>query len=259
MVDFIIHSADDALRQEFGVGLTDENVHILDPFTGTGTFIVRLLQSQLIKSEDLARKYAHELHANEIVLLAYYIAAINIEAVYHDTHSGGDYSPFQGIVLTDTFQLSEDKSKNKSENEVENALNEIDDSMSPENGERAKKQKANDIRVIIGNPPYSAGQTSANDNNQNLKYEQLDKRIEKTYAKNSNAGLVRNLYDSYIRGIRWASDRIKDKGMVCYVSNGSFIDAVNMDGLRKSLTDEFSRIYCFNLRGNIRKFNKEEG
>ncbi len=237
VVDFIIHSADDALKQEFGVGLTDEGVHILDPFTGTGTFMVRLLQSGLIQAEDLARKYQKELHANEIILLAYYIAAINIEETYHDL-SKRDYEPFQGIVLTDTFQLAEG-------NFLENA-------MSPENGERAKRQKLNDIRVIIGNPPYSTGQVSANDNNQNLKYEYLDKRIEKTYAKNSNASSVRNLYDSYIRGIRWASDRIKDKGMVCYVTNGSFIDSNNMDCLRSCLTDEFSKIYCFNLRGNTR-------
>ncbi len=154
VVDFIIHSADDALKQEFGVGLTDEGVHILDPFTGTGTFMVRLLQSGLIQAEDLARKYQKELHANEIILLAYYIAAINIEETYHDL-SKRDYEPFQGIVLTDTFQLAEG-------NFLENA-------MSPENGERAKRQKLNDIRVIIGNPPYSAGQTSENDNNKQHK------------------------------------------------------------------------------------------
>ena len=244
VVDFIIHSADDALKQEFGVGLTDEGVHILDPFTGTGTFMVRLLQSGLIQAEDLARKYQKELHANEIILLAYYIAAINIEETYHDL-SQRDYEPFQGIVLTDTFQLAEG--------------NTLQNSMSAENSERANRQKLNDIRVIIGNPPYSSGQTSENDNNQNLKYEQLDNRIRNTYAEHSTGVNKNSLYDSYIRGIRWASDRIKDKGMVCYVSNGSFIDSNAMDGLRKCLTDEFSRIYCFNLRGNIRKFNKEEG
>jgi predicted helicase len=244
VVDFIIHSADDALKQEFGVGLTDEGVHILDPFTGTGTFMVRLLQSGLIQAEDLARKYQKELHANEIILLAYYIAAINIEETYHDL-SKRDYEPFQGIVLTDTFQLAEG--------------NALQNSMSAENSERAKRQKLNDIRVIIGNPPYSAGQTSENDNNQNLKYEQLDNRIRNTYAEHSTGVNKNSLYDSYIRGIRWASDRIKDKGMVCYVSNGAFIDSNAMDGLRKSLTDEFSRIYCFNLRGNIRKFDKAEG
>jgi predicted helicase len=238
VVDFIIHSADDALRQEFGVGLTDENVHILDPFTGTGTFMVRLLQSSLIKAEDLARKYEKELHANEIILLAYYIAAINIEETYHDL-KGGEYSPFQGIVLTDTFQLAE-------------GANALDNLMSVENGERANRQKANDIRVIIGNPPYSVGQESANDNNQNLKYEQLDNRIRNTYAEHSTGVNKNSLYDSYIRAVRWASDRIKDKGIVCYVSNGSFIDSNAMDGLRKCLIDEHTKIYCFNLRGNAR-------
>jgi predicted helicase len=237
VVDFIIHSADDALKQEFGVGLSDEGVHILDPFTGTGTFMVRLLQSGLIQAEDLERKYQKELHANEIILLAYYIAAINIEETYHDL-SQRDYEPFQGIVLTDTFQLAEG--------------NTLQNSMSAENSERANRQKLNDIRVIIGNPPYSAGQSSENDNNQNLKYEQLDNRIRNTYAENSTGVNKNSLYDSYIRGIRWASDRIKDKGMVCYVTNGSFLDANNMDGLRKCLTDEFSKIYCFNLRGNQR-------
>ena len=239
VVDFIIHSADDALRQEFGVGLTDENVHILDPFTGTGTFMVRLLQSSLIKAEDLARKYAHELHANEIILLAYYIAAINIEETYHDL-AGGDYSPFQGIVLTDTFQLAECK-------------NALADLMSVENGERANLQMQSDIRVIMGNPPYSSSQSDAGDNNQNLKYEQLDERISSSYIKSSfKKDGKSKAYDSYIRAIRWASDRIKDKGIICYVTNGAFIDNNAMDGLRKCLTDEFSRIYCFNLRGNQR-------
>ena len=128
----------------------------------------------------------------------------------------------------------------------------LENAMSPENGERAKRQKLNDIRVIIGNPPYSAGQESANDNNQNLSYKDLDDKIAKTYSAKSKATSTRNLYDSYIRGIRWASDRIKDKGMVCYVTNGSFVDSNNMDGLRACLTGEFSKIYCFNLRGNQR-------
>ena len=241
VVDFIVKSADEALREEFGVGLTDENVHILDPFTGTGTFMVRLLQSGLIKPEDLKRKYHSELHANEIVLLAYYIAAVNIEAAFHGLN-GGDYQPFKGIVLTDTFQMTEGKDYMKGW--IDNTL--------PKNSERAKKQLEQSIQVIIGNPPYSAGQSSANDNNQNLKYPQLDEKIGDTYAKYSTATNKNSLYDSYIRAIRWASNRIKDKGIVCYVSNGSFIDNNAMDGLRKCLTDEFSRIYIFNLRGNGR-------
>lgn len=242
VVDFIIRSADAALRQEFGVGLSDRGVHILDPFTGTGTFMVRLLQSGLIQPDGLAHKYQHELHANEIVLLAYYIAAINIEETYHSLAKAqvpaSGYKPFEGIVLTDTFQLSEGKGTL--------------DNMFPENNKRAARQNTIDIRVIIGNPPYSAQQDSENDSNKNLKYPQLDERIRNTYAASSSATLVKNLYDSYIRAVRWASDRVKDKGIVCYVSNGSFIDANNMDGLRKCLVEEFSSAYVFNLRGNAR-------
>jgi len=244
VVDFILKSADYALKQEFGVGLSNPGVHVLDPFTGTGTFIVRLLQGNLINAQDLERKFKGELHANEIVLLAYYIAAVNIEYAYHlaRAQSGvGDeaYQPFEGIVLTDTFQLTEGKGS-------------LEEAMFPDNNKRARKQKAVDIRVIVGNPPYSAQQDSQNDNNQNLDYPTLDEKIRNTYAQHSTATSVRNLYDSYIRAIRWASDRLKDKGIVCYVTNGSFIDANNMDGLRKTLLAEFSRVYVFNLRGNQR-------
>ncbi|MDD1468526.1 DEAD/DEAH box helicase family protein, partial [Dolichospermum sp. ST_sed5] len=238
VVDFIIKSADFALKQEFGVGLSDEGVHVLDPFTGTGTFIVRLLQSGLIKPEDLQRKFTSELHANEIVLLAYYIAAINIEESYHFL-SGGKYEPFHGIVLTDTFQMFENEGF-------------LLESIFPENNQRVINQKQRDITVIIGNPPYSAKQESENDNNKNIQYPILDSRIQNTYAIHSKAVLKNKLYDSYVRGFRWASDRIKDKGIVCFVSNGSFIDSNGMDGLRKTLGDEFTSIYCFNLRGDAR-------
>ncbi|MDB9491192.1 DEAD/DEAH box helicase family protein [Dolichospermum circinale CS-534/05] len=241
VVDFIIKSADFALKQEFGVGLTDEGVHILDPFTGTGTFMVRLLQSGLIKPEDLQRKFTSELHANEIVLLAYYIAAINIEESYHYL-SGNVYQPFNGIVLTDTFQMFENEGY-------------LLESIFPENNQRVINQKQRDITVIIGNPPYSAKQESTNDNNQNLKYENLDQEIENTYAKYSKSGNVRNLYDSCIRGIKWATKRIKqnnNQGIICYVLNGAFIDSNFADGLRRCLVDEFTSIYCFNLRGDAR-------
>ncbi|HRN30068.1 MAG TPA: N-6 DNA methylase, partial [Terrimesophilobacter sp.] len=237
IVDFIIHSVDDALKAEFGASLSDKGVHVLDPFTGTGTFIVRLLQSGLIKPEDLAYKYRYELHANELVLLAYYVAAINIEETYHDL-AGGDYVPFEGIVLTDTFQM------NEADDELDNH------GVFPENNERAEAQKALDIRVVIGNPPYSKGQESGNDNNQNLKYPTLDERIAATYAARSTAQNKNNLYDSYIRAIRWASDRIGNQGIVAFVSNGGFIDGNTADGLRKTFADEFSSIYVFNLRGN---------
>jgi len=251
IVDFILRSADDVLRNEFGATLSDEGVHVLDPFTGTGTFIVRLLQSGLIKPADLVRKYRYELHANELVLLAYYVAAVNIEETFHNIvtapvgahgHSYGidGYEPFPGIVLTDTFQSSEDDDKYD------------DQGIFGDNNERVKAQNALDIRVVVGNPPYSSGQDSANDNNQNLKYPFLDKRIADTYAARSTAQNKNSLYDSYIRAIRWASDRIKDRGVVAFVSNGGFLDGNTADGLRKSLTDEFSSLYVFNLRGNTR-------
>lgn len=238
VVDFMIRSIDEILHDEFGVGLTDAGVHLLDPFTGTATFIVRTLQSGLIKPEDLLRKYKHELHANEIVLLAYYIAAINIEQTFHYL-AGGDYTPFDGIVLTDTFQMKEH----------DGSFSEI---VFPENNQRAARQNHTSIKVIFSNPPYSVGQESQNDLNQNMDYPRLDARISQTYATNSAAELKRNLYASEIRAIRWASDRIGQSGIVCYVSNGSYIDGNSFDGLRKSLTEEFSAIYCFNLRGNAR-------
>jgi predicted helicase len=243
IVDFILHSADEVLRTEFDATLSAEGVHVLDPFTGTGTFIVRLLQSGLIKPEDLQRKFRNELHANEIVLLAYYVAAVNIEATYHGLLPAGDaspYEPFPGIVLTDTFQSSEDDDRYD------------DHGIFGDNNDRVKAQNALDIRVIVGNPPYSAGQDSGNDNNQNLKYPSLDARIGATYAALSTAQNKNSLYDSYIRSIRWASDKLKDRGVVAFVSNGGFIDGNTADGLRKSLTAEFSSLYIFNLRGNQR-------
>ena len=239
IVDFIIHSVNDILKDEFDATLSDEGIHILDPFTGTGTFIVRLLQSGLIKPHDLARKYRYELHANEIVLLAYYVAAINIEETYHSLR-GGEYVPFDGIVLTDTFQMFEDD-------------DELDDmGIFQANNDRVIAQKERDIRVIIGNPPYSKGQTSGNDDNANNSYPTLDGKIRDTYAKRSTATNKNNLYDSYIRAIRWASDRIGDSGVVAYVSNGGYIDGNTADGLRLSLIDEFTSVYIFNLRGNQR-------
>jgi predicted helicase len=239
IVDFIIHSVEDILKDEFASSLSDEGVHVLDPFTGTGTFIVRLLQSGLIKPSDLARKYRYELHANEIVLLAYYVAAINIEETYHALQ-GGNYIPFDGIVLTDTFQMFEDDDK-------------MDDlGVFQANNDRVIAQKERDIRVVIGNPPYSKGQTSGNDDNANNSYPTLDSHIRDTYAARSTATNKNNLYDSYIRAIRWASDRIGDEGIVGYVSNGGYIDGNTADGLRLSLSDEFTSVYIFNLRGNTR-------
>ena len=241
VVDFIIHSVEDILRREFSSSLQDKGVHILDPFTGTGTFITHLLQSGIIPRERLPQKYRAEIHANEIVLLAYYIAAINIEATYHDLTADENqttYEPFTGICLTDTFQMYEKG----------DYLNE----MLVDNSTRRKRQKALDIRVIIGNPPYSAGQESANDNNANIAYPYLDKRIEDTYDKNSTAKLKTSLYDSYIRAIRWASDRIGNQGIIGFVTNAGWIESNSADGLRKCLFEEFSSLYIFHLRGNQR-------
>ena len=240
MVDFIINSVEYALNKHLGMSLSQKNVHILDPFTGTGTFMVRLLQSGLIKAQDMRRKYKHEMHANEIVLLAYYIAAINIEETFHTLDKDG-YQPFNGIVLTDSFQMMESQSPNG-----------IFDSTLPENNARGIEQKNLNVQVIISNPPYSAGQGDANDNNQNLKYPSLDERIRSTYAAESSATNRNSLYDSYIRAIRLASDRIKDQGVIGFVTNGGFIDTNAADGLRKCLVKEFATIYCFNLRGNAR-------
>lgn len=236
IVDFILHSADAALQAHFGTRLADQNVHILDPFTGTGTFPVRLIETGLIPPEKLPYKYRHELHANEIVLLAYYIAAINIEEAFHRV-TGLEYEPFPGIVLTDTFQMNEPQT------------GDLDEGL-PENHERADRQKARDIRVIVGNPPYSVGQDDTGDNNRNLNYPKLDGRIASTYAAHSSATNKNSLYDSYIRAFRWASDRIKDEGIVCFVTNGGWIDGNTMDGFRKTLQDEFADVYVFNLRGN---------
>ncbi len=248
VVDFIVHSVDTVLRKHFGQSVGSDGVQIIDPFTGTGTFLVRLLQSELISDEDLQRKFSNEIHANEIVLLAYYIAAINIESAYHARK--GEYHPFDGIVLTDTFQMYEAE-----QGDLENGF-------SKENAQRVEQQKRQPIRVVMSNPPYSAQQDSQNDNNQNLAYPKLDEHIRKSYAAQSSASNVKNLYDSYIRAIRWASDRIGNQGVVAFVTNGSFIDANNMDGLRKCLTGEYSHLYVFNLRGNQRtsgELSRKEG
>jgi predicted helicase len=237
IVDFILRSADAVLREEFGQGLTDEGVHILDGFTGTGTFLVRLLQSGLIEPHDLARKYANEIHGNEILLLAYYIACVNIETTYQDLT--GKVEDFPGLVLTDTFQSWEPDDR-------------PDLDVFPENNARLEHLKSLPITVIVGNPPYSVGQESANDNAANEKYPSLDAEIRNTYAAQSDAGLVRNLYDSYVRAIKWATLRLNGSGVVAFVTNGGFLDSNNADGMRRSLADEFSSIHVLNLRGNQR-------
>jgi predicted helicase len=241
VVDFILHSVNELLQSEFGQGLGSENVHIIDPFVGTGTFITRLIQSGLIAPKDLPHKYKNEIHANEIVLLAYYIAAINIEAAYHDAVAAREsYEPFPGICLTDTFQLYE------KDDEIAKLL--------ANNSDRRNRQKSLDIRVIVCNPPYSSGQENANDNNQNVKYSNLDERIRATYVTQSSNEMGKSkIYDSYVRAIRWASDRLGDSGIMGIVSGSGFIEKPTMDGLRKCLAEEFSNLYLINLRGDIRK------
>lgn len=248
VVDFINKSVADVLKKEFNRSISDENIHIIDPFTGTGTFVTRLIQSGLIEPKDLERKYKHELHANELVLLAYYIASINIENAYHDAvgENVGQYTPFNGICLTDTFQLYEDMQNGK------DMMFKASD-VFPQNSERVIAQSKVPMRVIIGNPPYSIGQTSANDNNQNEHYVCLEKRISDTYGVQSTAALQKGLYDSYIKAFRYASDILDDMGgVIGFVTNGSWLDKGAFDGLRKCFEQEFTSIYVFNLKGDQR-------
>ena len=239
VVDFIIHSVEDVMKREFNSSLGDSGVDILDPFAGTGTFISRLLQSGILSKEQIKRKFTTEIHANEIVLLAYYIACINIEAVYGDLVEEDEYRPFDGMVLTDTFQLYEQE-------------RDMIADLLPDNSERRTRQKKREITVVIGNPPYSAGQSSANDNAANLKYPNLDERIRTLYAEASSATNRNSLYDSYIRAFRWASDRISDEGVIGFVTNAGWVDGNATDGFRKCLSEEFNKIYVFHLRGNAR-------
>ncbi|PIC73329.1 type ISP restriction/modification enzyme [Sporosarcina sp. P17b] len=243
VVDFIIRSVDDVLKKHFGKSLSSKGVNILDPFTGTGTFITRLLQSGLISKEELLRKYTQEIHANEIILLSYYIAAINIEETFHSLY-GGNYVSFDGIVLTDTFEIIDTKDT-------------FIDEMFDENNERIKKQKDSPIFAIIGNPPYKARQNSENDNNKKNIYPKIDERIKETYVKYSNVTNKNTLYDPLVRALRWSTDRIEDKGVIGFVINGSFIDSPTASGIRKSFYEDFNHLYIFNLRGNARTQGEE--
>ena len=240
VVDFILHSADHVLREEFGRSLSDEGVHVLDPFTGTGIFLVRMLQSALIRDDDLARKYREELHANELVLLAYYIAAVHIEEAFHGRRGADSaYEPFAGIVLTDTFNLHTERTG-------------FPKDWLPDNSARAERQQKLPIQVIVGNPPWSAGQRSSADENPNVDYPELKQRVAETYAARSNSTNKNSLYDTYKMAIRWASDRIGDQGVVAFVTNGSWIDGNVDSGVRACLAEEFSAVHVLNLRGNQR-------
>lgn len=257
VVDFIIHSVDDVLKKHFGKSLASEGVHILDPFTGTGTFITRILdylKEQMDAGEitlaDITRKFTQELHANEIVLLSYYIAAINIEATFDDINGDEQgYLPFNGIVLTDTFESTEKEDT-------------LDDDFFGQNDERLKRQQETPITVIVGNPPYSAKQNDSNQDNGNMKYPILDNSVSETYVKNSTAEHVSALYDLYIKALRWSSDRLKNYGIIGFITGAGFIDGIAADGMRQSLYEEFNHLYIFNLRGDQRtqgEISRKEG
>ena len=233
IVDFMVKSVAAILEREFGRSLADEGVHIIDPFVGTGNFVVRMMRE--IPKTALERKYASELHCNEVMLLPYYIASMNIEHEYYD--ATGVYEPFEGICLVDTFDLAEDRQLPL---------------FAQENTKRVEKQKETPMFVVIGNPPYNVGQVNENDNNKNRKYPTMDKRVADTYSKASRATLKQALADPYVKAIRWAADRIGEEGVVAFVTNNGFLDGVAFDGMRKHLGEDFTKIFHIDLKGNAR-------
>jgi predicted helicase len=242
IVDFMVRSVEEILKAEFGRSLSDKDVHILDPFVGTGNFITRVMQE--IKTSRLPQKYKEELHCNEIMLLPYYIASMNIEHAYLDRTD--EYEPFEGICLVDTFELAEPKQAGF-------------EFMNEGNTERIRRQKKAPIFVVIGNPPYNMGQVNENDQNKNRKYKHMDARVQETYTRASTATLRNKLSDPYVKAFRWASDRIRAGGVVALVSNNSFVDQIAFDGMRKYLAHDFDRIYVLDLGGNVRKNPKLSG
>ncbi len=242
IVNFMVASVDYLLKEEFGKSLADPDVHIFDPFTGTGNFIVNIMWH--IPKTSLPQKYANELHCNEIMLLPYYVASMNIEHANYE--ATGEYEPFEGICLVDTFQTAE---KDQGEFPFFNE----------KNSERVNRQKKAPIRVIIANPPYNAGQINENDNNKNRKYPEIDRRVKITYGQSSQATLLRKLSDPYIKAIRYASDRIGGSGIVCFINNNSFVTEKSFDGMRKELAKDFDEIYVLDLGGNVRKNPKLSG
>ena len=240
IVDFMVRSVEEILQAEFNRSLSDSDVHIIDPFVGTGNFIVRLMRE--IRKTALATKYTTELHCNEVMLLPYYIASMNIEHEFYE--ATGRYQPFEGICLVDTFELAEDRQLSL---------------LTPENTRRVDDQKKASMFVVIGNPPYNVGQVNENDNNKNRKYETMDARVKETYANDSTAINKNALADPYIKAIRWASDRIGEEGIVAFVTNSSFLDGVAFDGMRKHLYQDFNRVYILDLKGNVRKDSMREG
>ena len=240
IVDFMARSVEQILQTEFGRSLSDAGVHIIDPFVGTGNFIVRMMRE--IRRTALEAKYSSELHCNEVMLLPYYIASMNIEHEFYE--ATGRYQPFEGLCLVDTFELAE---------EHQLAL------FTEENTARVERQKETEMFVIVGNPPYNAGQVNENDNNRNRKYETMDARVRETYSQASKATNKNALADPYVKAIRWASDRIGDEGVVALVTNNGFLDGMTFDGMRKHLADDFDAIYILDLSGNVRKNPKLSG
>ena len=240
IVDFMVRSVEEILGAEFNRSLSDSGVHIIDPFVGTGNFIVRTMRE--IRPTALEDKYQSELHCNEVMLLPYYIASMNIEHEFYE--ATGDYHPFEGICLVDTFDLAEDRQL---------PLFALD------NTRRVEAQKETPMFVVIGNPPYNVGQINENDNNKNRKYPTMDARVAETYAKDSTASNKNALADPYVKAIRWASDRIGEEGVVAFVTNNSFLDGLAFDGMRKHLTNDFDVIYILDLSGNVRKNPKLSG
>jgi predicted helicase len=241
IVDFMCASVDAVLTQEFGKSLSAEGIRILDPCVGTGNFVVNLLRR--ISPLTLAHKYAHDLFCNEVMLLPYYIASLNIEHAYMERT--GNYQPFEGIAFVDTLDMAKARQLTM---------------FAEENTERVERQKQAEITVIIGNPPYNVGQINENDNNKNRKYPVVDDRLRETYIKDSSATLRMQLYDPYVRFFRWATDRLEGRdGVVCFVSNNSFVDQIAFDGMRKHLLQDFTTVYHLDLHGNVRKNPKLSG
>ena len=237
IVDFMVKSVEHILNTEFNRSLSDTGVNIIDPFVGTGNFIVRIMQE--LDPISLERKYTAdppELQCNEVMLLPYYIASLNIEHEFYNTTNR--YVPYEGLCLVDTFELAEEKEQLQL--------------FTPDNTARVEKQKESEMFVVIGNPPYNVGQVNANDNNKNRKYETMDKRIADTYARDSKATNRNKLYDVYVKAIRWASDRIGEEGVVAFVTNNGFLDGIAFDGMRKHLAQDFTKIYHIDFKGNAR-------
>jgi predicted helicase len=241
IVDYMCNSVEDALREEFGCTLASPEVVILDPCTGTGNFIVNLIRR--MPGRALEDAYKHRLFANEVMLLPYYVASLNIEHAYYERK--GMYEQFPGICFVDTLDMAEGR---------QGAL------FTAENTERVQHEKDAPVTVIIGNPPYNVGQKNENDNNRNRKYKVVDGRIRETYVADSQATLTMQLFDPYVRFFRWATDRLDGRdGILCFVSNNSFFGQLAFDGMRKHLSSEFERIDHIDLHGNVRRNPKISG